>query len=663
MIRKDWEIFTLQFITLSIAIATAIIVVSFTYHEFNANNSYHDNVFRILRHNKTKEYEGQNRLSDRIPSEIRHYLFKTRNPHFDWPWRVKALSGHDLYALDQNFSKHVDRLPYKTWIPYDTAEISNMGYDPADHSIFVALVNEDSLTAAQAYLNKAFPDPSFSYILQPASEIYFGPRVIGESLRHGDLYCVIILICIGALIVILAATNFVNLVTLTLPGRAKELAMRKVAGAQRLPLLNLLAKENIAIIAVSLIIAVAILLISAGPAKELLSVDLSEWIGNNTVMVYFLLIVLFATIAAAPVLPAWAFVKASPGRLLGTDTITFPRMKNVITIVQLGVSISLIIASLVIDRQISRSLIKEPGKNHDQVIYLPYPAGLTKSALTRLKTEWPVNNPNILGLTAVSHTPDNLTSRPVEKDYYRLNVDFDFKDFFGLQMAKGRWFSANDNDSTIVNEAFRGEDSTKIGVVKNFAGTYNLPDKPVRITVDKDEYNFLMIRVLEVNVRSTLKVVSNFFEEVSGRPVTLSFLDKNYAARLAYEDRLNNLSSLLATVSLVMACCAIYALSLARMRDNLKQIAIRKTFGASDRQIVQRLSWQFLELMLGSLCLFGPITYFLLREWLRNFAYSAKFDWSDPIISIGICLVIVGITNLFLLGRINNNTLKDLLRR
>jgi len=85
------------------------------------------------------------------------------------------------------------------------------------------------------------------------------------------------------------------------------------------------------------------------------------------------------------------------------------------------------------------------------------------------------------------------------------------------------------------------------------------------------------------------------------------------------------------------------------MNDNVKQIAIRKTFGATDGQIVGRLSVQFFELMLGSLFFFGPLTYWLLSEWLRNFAYSAKFTWADPFISIGFCFIIVIVTNLTLL--------------
>jgi putative ABC transport system permease protein len=589
MIKKDWEIYILQFFTLAIGFATAILLLGFIVHEFSIGNEFDKNVVRILQRNETKEFEGRNRLSNRIPEEVYRGL----------PFTKK------------------------------------------DHDVF--------LESAHVKLNLSTGDSTHTYILQPAREIYFGPRVVGENIRHGDIYCMLILGGISALILILATTNFVNLVSLTLPARSKELAMRKVAGASRSPLLGLLAKENIYIVVMSFLIAIAILGAFSTPAKEYFFIDRVS---------ITLLIFLLIAIAAAPLLPAWTFVKATPGRLLSTDTITFPRMKNVITIIQLGISISLIIASLVIDRQISRSLIKEPGKNHDQVIYTKWPQGMSRQYLERLKNDWPRNNASILQLTAVSHTPDNIQSKPIGENYYQLGVDYNFKEFFRLDLVRGRWFGAMDDDSVIVNEAGVGTIANPLGIIKDFS-----VDKPIHLSINQKESNFVMIRVLEVDIRKTLNTIARSFTELSGRPTTISFLDHNYAETLAYEDRLNRLSSLLALISVIMACCSIYALSLSRMNDNVKQIAIRKTFGASDSQIVGRLSLRFLELMLGSLFFFGPLTYWLLNEWLRNFAYSAKFSWYDPLVSIGACLVIVLITNVMMLLRINTYALKDLLRR
>lgn len=484
-----------------------------------------------------------------------------------------------------------------------------------------------------------------------------------DRVKYGEPYCVLILTCISGLIILLAATNFVNLVSLTLPSRAKELAMRKVAGANRPPLLGLLAKESCFVMFVSLVIAIVMLIIAIEPAKKYLSIDITQWLFSNSLSSVAVLIALFISIALAPLVPAWAFVKASPGRLLGTDTITFPRMKRVITVVQLGISLSLIIASLVIDRQITRSLIREPGKNHEQIVYVRWPEGLSKQYVNRLKDDWPRFDAHIVKLITVSQTPDHLTSKNLEDGHYRMNVDYDFKDFFELKMTDGNWFGPNDREKTVVVDGFKSNDTTKIGVVENFSSQHNLPDVPIRLALGTEDHNFIMIRILEVDIRNTLVNIERSFKEATGKPVTVVFLNKNYEKIVAYEDQLNKLSSVLAIISFVMACCAIYALSLSRMNDNMKQIAIRKTFGASDSQIVGRLSLHFLELMLGSLFFFGPITYLLLREWLRNFAYSAKFSWYDPLVSIGICLVIVAIMNLMMLTRVNTNSLKDLLRR
>lgn len=561
MVRRDWEVYSLQFITLSIAFATAIIVISFCIHEFSIGNEYPENTVRVLRRNETKEFEGRNRLQY-------------------------------------------------------TGEIITLTTD---------------LQTAEKELNSRNGDSSFTYRLQPLREIYFGPRVAGENEKHGEIYSVLILTCISGLILVLAITNFINLVSLTLPARAKEIAIRKVAGANRSPLLVLLAKENGIVVLISLITGIEILIATKTNP-------------NVTGVAALIIVLLVLFITASPLIPAWVFVKATPGRLLGTDAITFPRMKKVITVVQLGVSISLIISSLVIGRQISRSLIKEPGRNHEQVIYTKWPSGMSRQYLNRLKNDWPRDNASIVGLTAASHTPDNIQSKPVGEDYYQLSVDYDFKDFFRLEMFSGRWFGASVEDSVVVNEAGVHTVGKPIGVVKDFVA-----DKPIHFSINENESNFIMIRVIEVDIRKTLKTIERSFTEISGRPTTLSFLDKNYEETLVYEDRLNKLCDLLSIVGLVMAACAIYALSLSRMNDNMKQIAIRKTFGASNGDIIQRLAWQFLELMLGSLFFFGPVTYLLLSEWLRNFAYSAKFTWADPFISIGICFVILAITNLSLL--------------
>ena len=117
---------------------------------------------------------------------------------------------------------------------------------------------------------------------------------------------------------------------------------------------------------------------------------------------------------------------------------------------QLGISIFLIVASMVMRRQINYSLLKEPGRNHDQVVYVSYPKNLTNADLAGLRTNWKAINPNVVDLMATSQLPDRIRSKELNSDFYFMSVDRGYKDFFDLQMNDGNWFKVNDGDSIIV---------------------------------------------------------------------------------------------------------------------------------------------------------------------------------------------------------------------
>jgi hypothetical protein len=729
MIRKDWEIYTIQFVTLSIAIAITIVIAVFCFNELTVSHDISDkNTVRILQKNLTSAFDGKNRLSDRIPSQIFNQLkskvataarVRTLNEVSATSATV-TLEHLTIHAADSNFlsilkfdflsqkgtvtkndaaiskglaaelfdgsamgqtlklSTTKDTVTYTIGavfenpsnnshedfnliIGLDEASLSALAFDPTSFSVYATLAS-DAITGNLLEEHLA-GEPSMIYLAQPIREIYMGPRLREDSARHGDSYCIGILICITMLILILAITNYINLSTLTLPSRSTEIAIRKVAGAQKGSLIRLMLVESTWIVVVSLSIGVLAIAGLMEPARKYLLIDFAEWFSNMSWMNVILIMTVIVAIALVPILPAWTFIKASPRRLLSSESISFPRLKRVITIVQLGVSISLIIASLVINRQITKSLVKEPGRNHEQVVYLTSPDGLSRGFFNRMKNDWPRDNPNITGVTSASHLPNNLNSRPVGESYYQMSVDNNFKDFMGWTMSEGRWFGAGDVDSIVVNGTANTPSIQSIGVIQNLFDSYNLPNKPVQISIDEQRPNFIMIRVLEVDIRKTLEYIGRFFFETYGKNVKVTLLDRNYAAMLENEDRLNRLSGLLSMIAGVMACCAIYALSLSRMNDSLKQIAIRKTFGASNGHIVGRLTLHFFELMLGSIVIFGPLTYFLLREWLRNFVYAARLEWSDPLVSIGACLIIVGIANLVLLRRVGVESIRELLRR
>jgi hypothetical protein len=183
-------------------------------------------------------------------------------------------------------------------------------------------------------------------------------------------------------------------------------------------------------------------------------------------------------------------------------------------------------------RQVTYSLVKEPGQNHDQVVYLDYPHHLSIS-LAGLRTALKMNNANVVDVIATSQLPHKINSKQLDTEFYFIKVDPEFKDFFELKMEEGNWFKANDGDSIIVvNEEAKnlmGADTANvIGTVGNISAQFNLPEKPLKIFRSNNfEYNFLCIRLLEVDVRQTVSGLSNYFAN-NGTPATIRFMNPRF---------------------------------------------------------------------------------------------------------------------------------------
>ncbi|HEY0654340.1 MAG TPA: FtsX-like permease family protein [Chryseosolibacter sp.] len=484
------------------------------------------------------------------------------------------------------------------------------------------------------------------YSLQPITQIYFGPRVIGESCSHGDRYSIIIVICITSLIFFLAVTTLINLTTITLPYRSKELAVKKLAGVAIESLMFGFVKETCILVGLSLIISLVILVTVDRWINVILGFSVSQMIIHPDMTFILILAVLFATLTISPVFMTIKFVKATPNRLLSTDTITFPALKRYITFVQLGISIFLIISSVVINRQINYSLVKEPGQNHDQIVFLNSPAGITNEGINNLRNGWRKNNPNILDVLAISQLPDRISSKDVHSLYYQLSVDLGYRDFFNLDMIEGHWFGPNSGDSTIVlnksaNERFTAVNEHVLGVITDVNGLFNQAEKPTKFRLGNDYgYHWLCVRVLEVDIRRTVQRLGQQFSTTSEK-AEVQYLSDHFRRWIDYQNQLNKLSEILAVIAAILSCCTIYALSISVVRDKLKQIGLHRLFGATTMDITSLLLRDFLRQLGIAVVVFLPISYFMLIELLRTFIYSTKFSWLDPIYPIAYCIVVI----------------------
>ncbi|MEO8471361.1 MAG: FtsX-like permease family protein, partial [Chryseolinea sp.] len=237
-----------------------------------------------------------------------------------------------------------------------------------------------------------------------------------------------------ALILILALSTTINLSTLTMPQRAKELALKKLAGSSQNELILSSIRESFLTVLISFVLALLILAATSEIIHSTLAIR--PWKMFSSHIMAFCLVIIGMTIllVMGPVIISLRFIKSTPTRLLSSKAITFPRLKDLIVFIQMGVSVFLIVVSVVTRRQVNYSLIKEPGQNNDQVVYLEFPSQMTSKNLIDLRTK--SSNPHIIDAIATSQLPNRISSKDLNTDTYFMGVDPGFKDFFWLDHVR-----------------------------------------------------------------------------------------------------------------------------------------------------------------------------------------------------------------------------------
>lgn len=531
---------------------------------------------------------------------------------------------------------------FDVFIRYDSSAIARLNFNPDQSGVYGRLDFGKDEIQSVTDMN----DYQLEYLFQPVGEIYFGPRVISEEARHGDVYSMAILICIGSLIFLLAICSFVNLSTITLPNRSKEIAVKKLAGTTHLQLLLQFIYESFILTSVSLLVAMMVLLGASHYISTLLGIHIIYSVINSSPVFLAAIIFMIFAVVMSPALIVIRFIRASPIRLLSTDTITFPRFKRIITVIQFGVSTFLIVSSILINRQINYSLIKEPGRNHDQIVYMACPANIPDSAIHKIKAGWPNKNPGVLDAVAVSQLPNQLNGKEVGSDLFVLEADYNFRDFFQFTMLEGDWFEYTDRDSVIVVNRIAltkmpEVDRHVIGVIQDINSPFNRPEQPVKIKHAKETtHNWICFRVEEVDIRNTVKWIESRMIE-KGSHGKAYYFNEHFEVWLTYQDRLNVLSRILVVVSMFLAGSAIYGLTVNLVRDKVKEIAVHHLLGARMSDITRLLARGLLRQLVIAFFFFGPVTYILLNELLRTFVYATKFSWVDFLYPVIYCLIVI----------------------
>ena len=539
-----------------------------------------------------------------------------------------------------------------------------MGRDPdnwEDVSYFTyVMLGRDALEAdinqkINACLDRYRPQRSADCYLQPLKDIHLRSHFKFDMEGHGDIRYVYIFSVTALFVLLIACINFMNLATARSAGRAKEVGVRKVVGAQRSQVIRQFFGESLLLALVSFVLALAVVKLFLPSFNNLAQKPLALDFQLDPALYLGLLgIILFTGFLAGsyPALYLSSFrpVKVLRGRHQGGKKGS--RFRKILVVVQFSLSIILIIGTLVVGRQIRYMKNADLGFDTDHVLYFPMSGDVHKNFDT-LKNEL-LQNPRILNITAVDQLPFHEGSgtsgaswegKPDDmKVQMRLSVvDFDYLETFGLSMVQGRFFSRENStdvsEGIVLNEAavrsmgisdpigkrFRwGQmDGRILGVIQDYQlRTLHYEVEPLFLIVNPDRLHNVCVKISSENVPGTIAALNAVWDRFAPEyPFEFHFFDDAIDTLYRSEERIGTIIGYFTFLAVFISCLGLFGLASYVAEQRIKEIGIRKVLGASIPGIWILLSREFLKWVILANCVAWPTAYFVMRHWLRNFAH------------------------------------------
>ena len=549
----------------------------------------------------------------------------------------------------------------------------------ASGSAYVRLPGEQTPTQFQPLLNrlarkyfKREGQTIKSHVLQPLTAIHTQPGINGGLIGPVSPTYLWVFGAVGLFVLLLACVNFVNLSTARAMTRAREVGVRKSVGATGGQLVGQFLGEA-GLLTVTAAVLALVLASSLLPAVSdfLEKTILFSWpIALTTAGLLCLL-----TTLAAGLYPAFVLARFQPVKALKSNVLTERRgqgwLRQGLVVAQFTISLVLAVGVVVVYQQMKLFREKDLGFVRESVVSMNLPGfGHNLSALRRAFYEVPGVETVSLNLgTPASHNdvgtqmlPD-LTNPRWQVDVDIKLADAEYLSTFGLRMAAGRFFTHHDTLAIsrqipkekrryafVVNETAvkamnlaRPEQALGkriviglndiqaeiIGVVRDFNTTsLHEPVKPVVMLNYPELYAIVGVKLRTTNYPGTLAALEKAWKRhVPDAPFEAKFLDDDLQEFYAQEARQFTLLRIAAALALVICCLGLWGLSAFLIERRTKEIGIRKVLGANVTGIVALLSRDFLKLVGIAFVLAVPIAWFVMNEWLNDFAYKISIGW------------------------------------
>lgn len=510
------------------------------------------------------------------------------------------------------------------------------------------------------------------YYLTPFRDVHLTSDGYGGMRPPGSWPVVYGLSVIALLIVLVASCNFMNLATARATLRAREIAVRKLAGAGRRQLIAQFLGEAVVTALVSLAIALSLVEVLLPAFGRFLGEPISlhyrdDWrlLAELTAgaVAVGLLSGLYPALVISALRPAEA-LKPGAGVRSGSGL-----LRSVLVVAQFGISIGLAVAAVVVLRQIDFARHVDLGIQRDGVVVVQGLARLTPTQRESLADALR-NNPGIEGVAYSLGSPFALhgfftelrssDKAPVQAEM--LNMTPGFPGLYGMALMAGRLLSAEraqdasrwgDFRDVLINATMArrlglspdqalgtvlrgpgdqlGDHATVVGVLgdANLKGVQD-PLEPMIFFFDPSDSRMmtdLSVRIRADRIAQTLPFIDRTLRQfLPGAAIQRRFLTQTFDDFFRAADREGILLGFFVAIAIFIACLGLFGLAVFTAERHTKEIGVRKVSGARSAEILRLMLWRISIPVLTANLIAWPVAYYYLHRWLEGYAYRVPLN-------------------------------------
>ncbi len=517
------------------------------------------------------------------------------------------------------------------------------------------------------------------YYLQPLTDIHLNSDLNGEFESGGNSTYVYIFSIVSIIILLIACINFMNLSTARSSLRTKEVGLRKVVGSGKKRIIFQFLVESIIMGYIALVAALIIVEILLPFYRNFVGSDIRFlFFDNFYVMLSLLLLGLFVGVISG-FYPSFVLSSFQPIRMLKNEVeqrsnkISF---RNILVVFQFAISIILIAGTIIIYKQLQFLQSKNLGFSKEQILVVNNPGSLSKNLETFKQALQNYNN--IMDVSGSNTIPGKSFSNigfgaEGVDNSFTLNIcscDYKFAKTLKLKIAIGRFFSKEfpaDSSAIIINQKAaqllgwknplgmkinnwgkQRRDFHVIGVINDYNyESLHQEIRPMALFLNGGYYSdteqFISIRLKTGDLPGTINYVQSTWNKFApGAPFEYSFLDKDYYNLYLNDRKTMDLFTIFSVLAIFIACLGLFGLVSFTTERRTKEIGIRKILGASISGIIFMLIKEFTKWVLIANILALPLVYYLMKNWLKDFAYHINLT-VFPFICAGLITIFIAI--------------------